>query len=204
MGEHPTTDAPHPGKRRPPPRGALVLPPQRAKPARNSTRCGVGDGSPRPHPPHSQAVVSGPWPQAPRTGGRAWVSAQPRSLHIQTRNAPLRGALVLARAGAVGLVTGAHAHTPLICSQWVAGPGRKPQGRAVWRWGAPNRGRPTPRQGTPPPGRPLCRPHSVQSQLAKVHAVELVTGLHAHTLRVRSQWEAGPRRTPQRRAVGRG
>ena len=50
LGERPTTDASHPGRRRPPP-GALVQPPQHAKPARKSARCGVGDGSPRPHPP---------------------------------------------------------------------------------------------------------------------------------------------------------
>ena len=46
---------PHPGRPTPrqeaPPPGALVPPPQRAKPARKSARCGVGDGSPRPHPP---------------------------------------------------------------------------------------------------------------------------------------------------------
>ena len=34
-----------------PPPGALVPPPQRAKPARKSALCGVGDGSPRPQPP---------------------------------------------------------------------------------------------------------------------------------------------------------
>ena len=33
------------------PPGALVPPPQRAKPARKSARCGVGDGSPHPQPP---------------------------------------------------------------------------------------------------------------------------------------------------------
>ena len=40
----------------PPPPGALVLPPQRAKPAGKSARCGVGDWSPRPHPPHQQPL----------------------------------------------------------------------------------------------------------------------------------------------------
>ena len=43
-----------------PPPGTLMPPPQRAKPARKSARCGVGDESPRPHPPHPQAVGSGP------------------------------------------------------------------------------------------------------------------------------------------------
>ena len=50
VGERPTPDAPHPG-RSPPPPGALVPPLQREKPARRSACCGVGDGSPRPHPP---------------------------------------------------------------------------------------------------------------------------------------------------------
>ena len=44
-GERPTPDAPHPGKRRPP-RHAHA-----ACTALKSARCGVGDGSPRPHPP---------------------------------------------------------------------------------------------------------------------------------------------------------
>ena len=47
--------APDPGRPTPrqeaPPAGILMRPPERAKPARKSARCGVGDGSPRPHPP---------------------------------------------------------------------------------------------------------------------------------------------------------
>ena len=41
--ESPAPDAPHPGKRRPSPRGALVPPPQRAKPAHKTTLCGGDD-----------------------------------------------------------------------------------------------------------------------------------------------------------------
>ena len=37
------------------PPGTLMPPPQRAKLARNSARCGVGDGSPRPQPPATTA-----------------------------------------------------------------------------------------------------------------------------------------------------
>ena len=37
------------------PPGTLMPPPQRAKPARKSARCGVGDGPPRPHPPSPTA-----------------------------------------------------------------------------------------------------------------------------------------------------
>ena len=58
--------APDPGRPTPrqeaPPPGALVPPPQRAKPASKSARCQVGDGSPPPHPPHPQPVGSGPRP----------------------------------------------------------------------------------------------------------------------------------------------
>ena len=64
----------------------------------------------------------------------------------------------LARARAEGLVTGLHAHIPRTHSQWVAGPGRTPQGRAV-RWGtAPIPGRPTPRQEARPLRRPRAAP----------------------------------------------
>ena len=34
----------------------LVPPPERAKPARKSAGCGVGDGSRRPHPPAATAT----------------------------------------------------------------------------------------------------------------------------------------------------
>ena len=66
-GERPTPDAPHPGKKFTPP-GALVPPPQCAKPALKSARCGVGDGSPRPQPPQPQPVGSRPRPHAPKDG----------------------------------------------------------------------------------------------------------------------------------------
>ena len=168
-------------------------------------------GSPRPHPPQPQPVGSGPRPHAPRTGGRAWSSAQPRTPHTQARGAAPPGTLVpphsaqsqLTRACPVELMTGLHAHTPRTHSQWVVGPGRTPQGPAVRRGRAPNRGPPTPRQETPPsPRAPSCRPHSAQSQLARARAVGLVTGSHAHTPRTHSQWIAGPGRTFQGRAVG--
>ena len=60
--------APVPGRpttrQQAPPPGTLMPPQQRAKPARKGVRCGVGDGSPRPHPPHPQPVGSGPRPHA--------------------------------------------------------------------------------------------------------------------------------------------
>ena len=49
-----------------------------------------------------------------------------------------------------------------------------------------------------PPRAPSCRPHSVQSQLARARAVGLVTRPHARSPRTHSQWVVGPGRTPQR------
>ena len=264
--------------------GALVPPQQRAKPARKSARCGVGDGSPRPHPPHPQPVGSGPRPHASRPGSRARKSAHPRTPTIPANGAPPPpGALVpphsaqsqLARALAVRLMTGPHAHSPRTHSKCVAGFGRTPQGQAVGRGRVPNPGRPTPRQtATPlppgalvpprkrakpahrsarrgvgdwsprphpphpqpvgsgprphaprtggrvwksakprtphtqargaPPCAPSCRPHSTQSQLARVRALGLVTGPHTYIPRTHSQWVAGPGRTPQGWAIRRG
>ena len=63
------------------PPGTLMPPPQRAKPARKSTRCGVGDGSPHLQPPHPQPVGSGPRPHARKEqvveGGRASDPGRP-------------------------------------------------------------------------------------------------------------------------------
>ena len=188
VGERQTPDAPHPGKKPPPP-GALVPPPQRAKPARKSARCVVGDGCPRPHPPHPQPVGSVPrpharkdeWsgvgerptPDAPHPGKRRppWApSCRPHSAQSQ-----------LARARAVGLVTGAHAHTPL--QPQPVGSGPRPHARND-EWSGLGE-RPTPDALHPgkrrPPRAPSCLPHSAQSQLARARAVGLVTGPHART-----------------------
>ena len=151
---------PHTQARGAPSLACLLPPPQRAKPAHKSERCGVGDGSPRPHTPHAQRMRSGPLLHAPRTGCLAWESAHPRTPHTQARGAPARAPLCSpysaqsqhARARIVGLVTGPHTHTPRTHSQWIADPVRTPRGRAVGRGRAPIPGRPTPRQEAPQPG----------------------------------------------------
>ena len=79
---------PHTQMRGAPPPGSHMAPPQRAKSASKGARCGVGDGSPHLHPPRPQPVGSGPRPQAPRTGGRAWEIAQLRTPHTQAGGAP--------------------------------------------------------------------------------------------------------------------
>ena len=156
--------APNPGcltrRQGAPPQGTLVPPQRHAKPARRSARCGVGRGSPHPDPPHPQPVGIGPRPQTPRTSCWAWESAQPQTSHTQARGAPPRAPSCcsnsaqsqLARARAVGEVAGPHTHSPRTNSQWVAGPGRTPGGRAVGRGRAPNPERHTLRKEAPPPG----------------------------------------------------
>ena len=133
---------PHTQARGAPPLGALVPPPKRAKPARKSARCGFGDGSPRPHPPHPQPVGSGPrpharkdeWsgfgerptPDAPQPGNRRLPrapSCRPDSAQSQH-----------ARVRAVGLVTGPQARTPRSHSQWEVAPGRTPERTSNRGW----------------------------------------------------------------------
>ena len=94
VGERPTPDAPHPGRRRPPP-GTFMPPPQLAKPACKSARCGVGDGSPRPHPPHQQPVVSGPRPHARKDEWSGVAEHQTPGAPHPGKRRPPPGALVL-------------------------------------------------------------------------------------------------------------
>ena len=190
--------------RRPP--QALVPPPQRGNPARKSARCGVGDGSPRPHPPHPQPPGSGPRPHARKdewwgVGERPTLDA-PHAANRRPPRAPSCGPhnakSQLARARAVGLVTGPHAHTPRAHSQWVVGPDRTPQrtgGRGCES--APSRTPHTQARGAPPRP-PSCCPNSAPSQHAGARSVGLVTGPHARTPRTHSKWVVGPGRTPQR------
>ena len=126
-----------------------------------------------------------PIPEARRPGKRR----RPRAPSCRPNSAQSQ----LARARAVGLVTGPHAHTPHTHSQWVVGPGRTPQKderSGVGERSTPDAPHPGKRR---PPRAPPCRPHSAQSQLARARAVGLVTGPHARTPQTHSQWVAGPR-----------
>ena len=193
-----------------PPQGPSSRPHSAQSQFARARAVGLVTGPPRPQPPHPQPVGSGPRPHAPGTSARAWESAQARKPHTQASDAPCQALSCrpestqsqITRARAEGLVTGPHRFTCRIHSQWVAGPGRTPQGWAVGRGRAPNPGRPTPRQQTTPPRAPSCGPHSAQSQLPRARAVGLVRAPRAHTARTHGQWVAGPGRTPQGRAVG--
>ena len=136
-----------------------------------------------------------PTPRAPHPGKRR----PPRAPSCHPHSAQSQ----LARARVMGSVTGPNAHTPRFQSQWVAGPARMPQGRAVGRGRAPDPGRPTHRQQAPTSGALVPPPQRAQST-RKSPRCGMVTGPHTHTPGTQSQWVAGPGRTLQRRTVGRG
>ena len=152
-----------------------MSPPQRAKPARKSARCGVVDGSPRPHPPHPQPKDSGPrlhaqkdeWsgvgerptPDAPHAGSRR----PPRAPSCSPHSAQSQ----LARARAVGLVTGPRARAPRGHSQWVVCPGRIPERTSGRGWESARPRAPRTQARGAPPRAPSCRPYSAPSQHAR-------------------------------------
>ena len=162
---------------------------------------------PHAHPPctHSQWVV-GPGRTLERTSGRGWESARPRTPHTQARGAPTQAPSCrphsaprqLARARAVGLVTGPDVRTPRTQSQWVVGPDRTPEKTRGRGWESARRRMPQNQARSAPPLEPSCRPHSAQSQLARARDVGLVTRPHARTPRTHSQWVVRPGRTPER------
>ena len=102
------------------PPGALVPPSKRRKPARKSSRCGVGDRSPHPDHPHPQPVGSGLRPHAPKDGlSGMGERLTPDAPHPGKRRPPRAPSCrphsaqsQLARARAVGLVRGSHPRTP--------------------------------------------------------------------------------------------
>ena len=210
VGRAPDPGRPTPSQEAPPP-GILMQPPQRAKPAHNSARSGVDDGSSRPHPPHPQPVGSGPRPHARKDEWSGMAERPTPDAPHPGRRRPRRAPLCrprsaqsqLARARAVGLVTGANARTTRTHSQWVVGPGRTPEWTRGRGWeSAQPRTSHTQARGAPPRA-PSCRPHSAQTQLARARALGLVPGPQARSPRTHSQWVVGPGRTPERTS-GRG
>ena len=203
VGERPTPDAPHPGKRRPP-RDALVLPPKRAKPARKSARCGVGDRCAHPHPPHPHPMGSGPWKHAPKDGRSGLGERQIPDAQVGGApplgilKPPPQGAKPARKSARGGVGDGSPRPHPPHPQPVASGP--RPHARKD-EWSTVGE-RPTPEAPHPgrrrPPRAPSCHPHSAQGQLAGARAVGLVMGPHACTPRTHSQWVVGPGCTPER------
>ena len=183
-----------------------MAPPQRAKPARKSARCGVGDGSPRPHPPHPQPVGSAPQPHPPKDGRSGMGErSTPDAPHTGKRRPPWApwccphsAQSQLARARTVGLVTGPHAHYPCTHSQWVVGPGRTLQrtGGRGWESACPWTPH-TQARIAPPPGALVPPP-----QRAEPAGMSARCGVDDGSPRPHSRthimWVVDPARTPQR------
>ena len=145
VGERPSPDAPHPGKRRPPRALSCRLHSAQSQLARARAVGFLTGPHARTPRAHSQWVVR-PGRTPERTSGHGWESARPRT--------PRRHA----SARAVGLVTGPHPPIPRTHSQWVVGPGRTPEltrGRG-WESACPRT--PHTQARVAPPGRPHTAP----------------------------------------------
>ena len=204
MGERPTPDAPHPGRRRPP-RTPSCRPQSAQSQLARAHAVGLVTG-PHAHTPrtHSQWVV-GPGRTPERTSGPGWESARPRTPHTQAGSAPpgtlmpppqrAKSARKSARCGVVDGSPGPH---PLHPQPQDSGPrphARKDEWSGVGESPTPDAQHPAKRRL---PRAPSCRPHSAQSHLARARAVGLVTGPHARIPRTHSQWVVGPGCTPEK------
>ena len=87
VGERPTPDAPHPGRRRPP-RAPSCHPHSAQSQLARARAGGLVTGPHACTPPHPEPVGSGPRQPAQRAGSWGWESARPRTPHTQARGAP--------------------------------------------------------------------------------------------------------------------
>ena len=167
MGERPTPDTPHPGMRRPP--QAPSCRPHSAQSQHARVRAvGLVTGPHARNPPNPQPVGSGPRPHA-RTDERSVVGERPTpdAPHPGRRRPPRAPSCrpksaqsQLAKARAVGLVTGPHARTPRNHSQWVVGPGRTPERTRGRGWESARPRTPHTQARGAPPGRPHAAPRA--------------------------------------------
>ena len=151
---------PHTQARGAPP-GTLMPPPQHA----GARAVGLVTGPHANTPPQPQPVGSGPRQPVQRAGSRGWESAQPRTPHTEAGGAT-PGALLrphsaqsqLARARAVGLVTGPHARIPPHPQPVGSGPRQSAQRAGSRGWESARPRTPHTQAGGAPPGRPSAAP----------------------------------------------
>ena len=164
--EHPSPDAPHPGKRRPPRAPSCRFHSAQSQLARARV-VGLVTG---PHADiprtHSQWVV-GPGRTPERTRGRGWECARPRTPHTKARGAPpghphaAPTARQSARCGVVDASPRPHPRHPQ-----PVGSGPRPHARTDERskvGESPSPDAPHPGKRRPPQA-PSCRPHSAQER----------------------------------------
>ena len=162
--------APDPGRPTPrqeaPPRAPSCRPHSAQSQVARARAAGLVTGPHARTPPHPQPVGSRPWQPAQRAGSRGWESARPRTPHNQAGGAPPRAPSCpphsaqsqLARARAVGLVTGPHARTPPHPQPVGSGP-RQPAQKAGSRgWESAGPRTPHTQARGAPPGHPHAAP----------------------------------------------
>ena len=166
-----------------PPLGALLLSPQHAKPACKGMGTGVGDEPPRPHPWLSRKGDRAPRVPAQRTGSWGREGAQPWTSLTQAPGAPSRGPSccchsaesTLARACAVGLVTGPAPAPPTPRTKCQRSPAARPRAGG---WGGESAQARTSltEARSAPPWMPSCRLESAKCPPARACAVALMKG----------------------------
>ena len=102
----------------------------------------------------------------------------------------------------MGLVTGAYARTPRTHSQWVVGPGLRPQKMSGRDWESALPRTPLAQAKGAPPGRPRAAP-AARKASSQERFLGLMTGPRARSPHTLSQWVVGPGSTFQRTS-GRG
>ena len=113
----------------------------------------------------------------------------------------------------MGLVTGPHARTPRIHSQWVVGPGRTPERTRGRAWESARPRTPHTQARGAPPGHPHAAPTARKSARCGVgdgsphphcpHPQPVGSGAHTH-IRAHSTWPASPGSPPRGWAAGGG
>ena len=211
MGERPTPDAPHPGRRRPP-RAPSCRPHSAQSQLARARAVGLVTGPHARSPPHPQPVGSGPRQPAQRAGSRGRGSARPQMPLTTADGTPPGDALpppprrpTLARKGARrGAAAGSpRPHRPHPGHTGRGTPAARPRGRAAGGGTAPDSRRPSQRWQTTPPGDGPPPPPRHATPTGHAGQGGSVGPPHPHT-RTHSTWVADPNGPPSGRAVGGG
>ena len=192
MGERPTPDAPHPGKRRPP-RAPSGRPHSAQSQHARARAVGWVTGPHTRNPRSHSQWVGGPGRTPQRTSFRGWESARPWTAHTQARGAPPGhpyAAPTARKASSQERALWSWWRVPKPASPVPTADGSRPRPHArenEWSGVGDRRTPDAPDPGKRcPPRAPSCRPHSAQSQHARARAVGLVTGPHARSPRTHS------------------
>ena len=185
--------------------GALLPPRQRARTARRSVRCGVGAGSPRPHP--SASKENRQQAACPKDARSGRESTQPWTPLTEAGGAPPAPRALVASpqraTPAFALVIGPHARAPLRQRRTDSGPGPRASRTGGWGSKSAQPRRPLTEARSASLWAPWCRPDSAPSQFTRACAVALVTGPQArNSLRPLESGQRAPADCPKDGPLG--